>query len=333
MNYIIKTDEKNEEKIIIPQKNYYCSNCNKKGHMYKNCIEPIISNGIISIYIPDFPKEKVHLLEDYLLKNLKKNSNKNENNNYYKNLYNHFWLENDFEINLEKINKSIQFLMVQRKNSLGYLEFMRGRYNFEKISSLTYLLEQMSPNELEDIYINDFDNLWNKLWDTNNIRNKNHYKEYLISKNKFDELKSTYINILINTKPLFNFNEWGFPKGRREIHEPDLVCAIREFKEETTFTDGDYIVYEKCKSIRENLTGTNGIEYAHNYFLSILNKNNLIKDESNREIGQTGMFDLKTCLEKIRPYHINKIIILKYLYMFINNFLSENYLYDENKYL
>jgi hypothetical protein len=53
MDYITNNniDNVNNEKIIIHKNNYYCTNCNKKGHIYKKCILPIISNGVIAIYI------------------------------------------------------------------------------------------------------------------------------------------------------------------------------------------------------------------------------------------------------------------------------------------
>ena len=348
MNYNIDIDidELNDEKIIIPKKNYYCSNCNKKGHTFKTCNEPIISNGIIAIYIKELSYEQIPFLEDYIIKNLKiftnsYNKNTNTNNQQYKtfNQNNHFWLESDIKIKPNKINESIQFLMVQRKNSLGYLEFIRGRYSLENLSTLTHLLEQMTPEELDDVNKKDFDILWNDLWDSNNIRNKNHHKEYLNSKQKFYQLKLFHNNTLLCTKPLYLFNEWGFPKGRRESYEPDLVCAIREFEEETTLEEDDYIILEKCKSIRENLIGTNGISYAHNYYLSILNDNSsilgdnsLITDETNREIGQTKVLNFNECLERIRPYHKNKIRIIKYIYIIINNFLTEYSLMNEKCY-
>ena len=122
----------------------------------------------------------------------------------------------------------------------------------------------------------------------------------ITSRHKFYQLKLSHYNILKNTKSLYNFNEWGFPKGRRESYESDLVCAIREFEEETTLNEKNYIILEKCKSIRENLTGTNGINYTHNYFLSIINDNSCIStDKSNREISQTKVINLNECLEKI----------------------------------
>ena len=322
MNYNINIDELNDEKIIIPKKNYYCSNCNTKGHTFKICNEPIISNGVIAFYIKNLNSELIPLLEKYIIKNLKIFSNST------KNTYNHFYLDTDIKIKQKKINDDIQFLLVQRKNSLGYLEFMRGRYNFENISSLVHLIEQMTPEEINDIINLDFDDLWNNLWDTNNIKNKNHQKEYTVSKQKFFQLKLLYNDVLINTKPLYNFNEWGFPKGRRELYESDLVCAIREFEEETTLGENNYIIFDKCKSIRENLIGTNGINYAHNYYLSILNNNLDIINESNREIGQTKILNLSECLKKIRPYHKHKIKIIKNIYNIINNFIIESSLLD-----
>jgi len=162
MNYInIDIDDLNEEKIIIPKKNYYCSNCNKRSHTFKTCTEPIISNGIIAIYIKNFNVELIELLEDYLIKNLKIFGNEYNKNNIQNNKYlnNHYLLNSDVRIKYNNINEDIQFLMVQRKNSLGYLEFIRGRYTIENISSITHLLEQMSPEEINDINNQDFDKL------------------------------------------------------------------------------------------------------------------------------------------------------------------------------
>lgn len=313
-------DEIHEEKIIIPKKNYYCSNCNKKGHFYKNCTEPIISNGVIGIYIENFDPNLISLLEGYLLENLKIFNTKNSPANKNKSST---WMENNSKIKSYELNSKIKFLMIQRKKSLGYLEFIRGRYNVDDINGINHLFEQMTPQEISDIIKKDFDYLWTTLWDEKNIRNKNHHKEYIVSKEKFYQLKMNKMNLLNNIKPLFNFNEWGFPKGRREAYESDIVCALREFEEETDYKEEQYTVMEECKHIRENLVGTNGINYAHNYFLTILHEINEKNDESNREIGNIKVMDINECLDVIRPYHKNKIKIIKNIYTTINNFLKE----------
>ena len=299
----------NNEKIIIPKKNYYCTNCNKRFHTFKYCNEPIISNGIISFYIKNFNNKLNKLLEGYLIDNL------NIFNNFKKKSYN-------VPENFKNINDDIKFLVVQRKNSLGYLEFIRGRYVIDSDKNICHLLQQMTPEELKNINDNDFDKLWNDLWDKNNIRNKNHHKEYKTSKDKFYYLKLKKNNLLKNTKPLFKFNEWGFPKGRREPYESDMACAIREYEEETNLNENNYSLLENCKSIRENLKGTNNINYAHNYFMGLLN-NEYISLKENREIGDIKLMNINECLEVFRPYHKNKIKIIKNIYCVINNFIKE----------
>ena len=57
-----------------------------------------------------------------------------------------------------------------------------------------------------------------------------------------------------------------------------------------------------------------------------------VVDETNREIGQAKVLNLSECLEKIRPYHKNKIKIIKNIYTIINNFLLEYSSMNEDYY-
>jgi 8-oxo-dGTP pyrophosphatase MutT (NUDIX family) len=307
MNY-----NNNYEKTITIKKNFYCTNCNKKGHVYKNCLEPIISNGIIGIYIDNFNVENFDDLEKYISLNLYPLLRIKKNTNFeYKYLCNE--------------NPNIKFLMIQRKNSLGYLEFIRGRYDETNNQNINYIFEQMTQNEIHDILTKDFDFLWNELWDVNNIKNKNHYKEYMTSRQKFYELKLNKSDIINNLKPKYLYNEWGFPKGRRELYESDIICAIREFEEETNIKENMYNLLESCSKIKENLVGTNGINYLHNYFLAILNTDKINNiDSTNREIGNIKVMSYNECIENIRPYHINKLKIINVLYELVCDFLESN---------
>jgi ADP-ribose pyrophosphatase YjhB (NUDIX family) len=218
--------------------------------------------------------------------------------------------------------------MVQRKHSLGYMEFMRGKYEIKNIEEIEYLLKQMTPMEINEINTRDFDYLWNMLWDNNpnsttTIKNKHHYKEYIISKQKFYELKMNNSDLLTNTKHIFNFNEWGFPKGRREMYETDLVCAMREFEEETNYNENEYSILDESNIIKENLVGTNGVNYRHNYFLAIIHKKQ-INDRENKEIGDINFMNKDNCMSVIRPYHRNKQQIITKIHNLIVNFLIEN---------
>jgi ADP-ribose pyrophosphatase YjhB (NUDIX family) len=299
-----------ENKTIVSKKNYYCNNCNKKGHIFKSCNEPKISNGIIAFNIKNFKKSLIPILEKYIKKN-------------YNNPY--FMKNNNIDY-----NSDIKFLMVQRKHSLGFLEFIRGKYNINNIDTISFLIEQMTKNEINNIKQYDFDYLWNNVWNNNQNEpinnNINYQKEYILSKQKFYNLKLNNSDIFNIIFPKFNFNEWGFPKGRRNLYEPDIVCAMREFEEETSLKENHYTVLEECNYIRENLKGTNGLDYAHNYFYAIMDNdiNNNNNNKNNKEISNMQFMKIEECLNVIRPYHTNKIKIIKNIYNIINKFIQEH---------
>ena len=294
----------------------YCINCNKYGHIQKKCEIPTISNGIISFYIKNLNENNKKELEKFLCEKIKKNE-----------------ITDDIDINLNEINKNIKILMIQRKHSLGYVEFIRGRYNERKINnndtnynndnscpSINHLIEQMNDEEINNIFNKEFDELWNDLWNNNNNNNKYH-NEYMVSKKKFYEIKKKF-DISEFKKSKYGFNEWGFPKGRRNQYETDLVCALREFEEETNINEKNIMVFEKCNFIRETMTGTNDIQYIHNYFLALLYNEDVVKKE-NTEVGDIKIMNVSECLNIIRPYHFEKIKIIKFIYSLIKEFLDK----------
>ena len=61
-----------------------------------------------------------------------------------------------------KLNEhDILFLLVKRKYSLNYIDFIRGKYETDQILSM---FNYMSSNELALISKNNFNTLWNNLW-------------------------------------------------------------------------------------------------------------------------------------------------------------------------
>ena len=90
----------------------------------------------------------------------------------------------------------------------------------------------------------------------------------------------------------------------------------------------DIYVKDLVKKIKENLIGTNGINYQHNYFLALLNINkiNIMNDDEkeNKEIGDIRLMTYNECISVIRPYHNSKLKIIKTLYCLINDFIQNN---------
>ena len=146
-------------------------------------------------------------------------------------------------ISIRKYANKTELLLIRRKNSLGFVDFMRGKYNINNMTYITNLLNKMSTDERNLIINNNFDYLWNYLWEKS-INNQykseerssndklNKLKEGVIVNGKLYTIKSL-INDLTET---YHEPEWGFPKGRRNFQEKDITCAIREFEEETGYS-------------------------------------------------------------------------------------------------
>lgn len=150
--------------------------------------------------------------------------------------------------------------------------------------------------------------------------------EYINSKKKFEKLKNAngdYLDLnfyVKNVEPLWAEPEWGFPKGRRNYKENDYDCAIREFKEESNFTDTEFEILNNVKPIEEKIIGTNGIYYKHIYYIGISKTQEYTNiTNENEEIGKVDFFSYSEAIKIIRPYHVEKIKIISDLYSYILN--------------
>lgn len=311
-------DSKLEDNILEHKKNKYhyaCTNCGKMGHDYKNCDEPITSWGIILVKLTD-PNNIEH----------KKHFDKlNDITNTINNGI-HIHSKDD----LEKIgyySNSILFLLVTRKHSLGYIEFIRGKYKLDNINGIIFLFQQMIPSEIERIKnAKDYDDLWSDFFDDTS-KKITYQKEFIDGKIKYEKLKnkidvelplSFYIN---NIKSHYDTQEVGFGKGRRKRGETDLECAIREFCEETGMTQQDFKIITNIKPIVENMTGTNGIKYRHIYYVAEAISDKCPKvDPTNEiqyiEISNVDYYTYYEAYELIRDYHVEKRKIITNVFMY-----------------
>lgn len=297
-----------------------CTNCGHKGHEYKQCTQPITSLGILLVNYNGL--NKVHHDKNI---NLSNNAIFDESNRVSIN-------SNNDKLLVKIINDNLSFLMISRKHSLGYVEFIRGRYRPEKIDQVIYLFRQMMRQEIEKIkkslYMDDgHEYLWIDLW------NNKHDSQYLVkdkalSKARYNMLKHTgtdgaeidleyIVNIIV---PDYDIEEWGFPKGRRNKFETEKECAIREFKEESGYTDEDFQIIYEIEPLVETFTGTNGIEYRHIYYVAELVSGKLpqngITESQKNEVGNICFMNFENAMFYIRDYHIPRKQILEKLFIY-----------------
>ena len=275
----------------------YCVNCGKSGHIFKVCTEPIISCGIVCFKLNNISLSKI---ENFFYNKFINIEDFNYNNiNYYN------------KINFHR--NDIKFLMIQRKHSLSYIEFLRGKYDENNLDKINSMIELMSENEINNIKTYNFDYLWNNLW-KKTANSKSFIKEYNNSKIKFNHLKN--INLFDNSVSKYKDPEWGFPKGRRNKYENNSECATREFIEETNLTN--FINFDRINPIEETFKGTNNIKYKHIYYIAGTEENELSYNFDNYEIGNIGWFTIDEVLQMIRPYNKAKINIINQIYFFLS---------------
>lgn len=87
-----------------------------------------------------------------------------------------------------------EYLMIRRKDTLGFIDFMRGKYNTNNKYYIMNMLKQMTTSEKNLLSTKSFTELWNLLWGDASL--SSYYKsEEIASKEKFNVLKNgVFIN-------------------------------------------------------------------------------------------------------------------------------------------
>ena len=297
-----------------------CTNCGSKRHTYKQCTDPVTSWGIILVTYGDLDKpihdKSIDLCESDMVETRSR-----------------VLIESNTDrLIVSHAYYSIKFLMISRKNSVGYVEFIRGRYRPEKIDQVIYLFKQMMQNEIDKIKYslsldNGFEYLWIDFWGT---KADSPYltNDKRVSKMNYDLLKIKGVDgpeldlkyIVSTVKAEYSIEEWGFPKGRKNRYETEIECALREFKEESGYTDDDIKIINEIKPLVEIFDGTNGITYKHVYYIAELISNKLprnnVTESQREEIGNIQFLDFTSALLCIRDYHIPRKNILEKLFTY-----------------
>ena len=268
----------------------YCCNCGKLGHVLRNCLEPIISLGIIMYY---------------------------------------------------KDRENIKFLMICRKFTLGFMDFILGKYSLNNLDYIHRIFNEMTIDEKLKILSQSFDDLWfsidyNRLdVDSDNLSDDLRKKieaDYNISKRKFYTIKHGYINkfnqyvnlyqIVKNSRYNWLEQEWEFPKGKRKMNESNLDAAIREFGEETNYPIDKMDILLTEQPIVEKYFGSNNKKYKHIYYIGRAHEYidynyETLTDHQDIEISNIRWMTYSEAMTTIRPYQIEKKIALAEVLQYI----------------
>ena len=121
---------------LYQNENCMCSNCGKSGHVFRQCVEPVSSYGVLvfrwinrtGVWTP--PVE--------FCKSGRSSTGTS--------------------------NLIPQVLMIQRRDSLGFMDIMRGKYKLNEPDYICKQIRGMTISERERLVNDDFDKIWNDLW-------------------------------------------------------------------------------------------------------------------------------------------------------------------------
>ena len=278
-----------------------CTNCGGQGHAFRQCIAPVTSYGVIMVR----PQAGFNIAEA---------------------LATNPGLVTGME------NHALEFLLIQRRDSLGFIELMRGRYKVHDINYIRLHLGGITAAERKKYRDGPFEALWDGMW---GLDHSHLYKnEYEIAKGKWEQIHNgvtdlsgkvwTIDSLIESAPPPPETPEWGFPKGRRDSQESDYVCAMREMYEETGVHESQVIPIQNLEPLVESFFGSNHVHYCHKYYIvwvpaDLTVEFNSMNDHMRREIGDLQWFSINDALKHLREENIEKRgVLLKAASMFRN---------------
>jgi 8-oxo-dGTP pyrophosphatase MutT (NUDIX family) len=255
------------------------------------------------------------------------------------------------------VEGKIQYLMIRRKDTLGNIDLMRGKYSVANKYYIMNMLNQMTLDEKERLKSGDFNELWRSIWEhttavfhsphVNSQNGQQNKKSHIYSQYQSEETSSrekyNYLFKGVNTKyGFYTLNdlieesnqitqwtetEWGFPKGRRNHQENDFDCAMREFTEETGYSTDYLHNMQNILPYEEIFTGSNYKSYKHKYFIMCAamedKKNSAANNYDRSEVSKLEWKTYEECMRDIRPYNLEK----KRLITNVNEALTRYQLY------
>lgn len=181
-------------------------------------------------------------------------------------------------IRYNKIKKDYEFLMIRRRTTYAFLDFINQKYNNNDHDRLTYLFNNMTLDEKIIIASKDFSYIWRYAKPYDQSVKTYYYK----CSNYFDDNfgkpnDKRLFNLLSNTKNVEI--EYEFPKGRKNYMERDLDTGIREFEEETKISKSDIKIIPNFQIKR--IFKADNVMYKYKFYLAFQNEYNDVKLQFN----------------------------------------------------
>lgn len=218
-------------------------------------------------------------------------------------------------VSFRKTEKGLQYLLICRKDSLGFIEFLRGKYPLYNKEYILNLINEMTVSEKAMLLKENFLDLWKYLWgDFIGVQYKNEerhaYEKFTQIKRgiqMYDEGNYDLESLIKESITSWTTPEWGFPKGRRNYQETDIKCGFREFNEETGYDKDQLDLVTNVSPFEEIFMGSNFKTYKHKYYIAKYNGPHEANNFQKSEVSDMKWMCYEDAVPYIRPYNIEKL--------------------------
>lgn len=169
-------------------------------------------------------------------------------------------------------SKCYEVLMIKKRHTYSFIEFVRGMYDPYKDHDLEYMFASMTITEKSMVQTRNFETIWNYC-NGEPIKNSDR-SIYIRASKKYNMLLAREADVLlrlIGSTPNATLL-WEIPKGRPNKRETPLVSATREFEEETGLSKEAYRILFDEGTIEYSFVDC-GVRYKYIYYLAVLSSN------------------------------------------------------------
>lgn len=215
-------------------------------------------------------------------------------------------------------NGQYEILMIKKKCTYSFSEFVRGIYDINHKQNLIHLFDSMTIDEKICIQTKNFETVWIKshgsMFDGEKGSYGRGFKKFnALTKVNDGQYLDDIIHLSTNAELL-----WEIPKGRSDKKEVPVETAIREFMEETHIDKDQYRILFDEGPITYSFTDS-GIRYIYVYYIAVMHSNRVSpkfvysSSHMQREVGNIKFLptDKIKLLNNNRLYKLCKTIIKK----------------------
>jgi len=212
-------------------------------------------------------------------------------------------------VRFNSTSNEYEVLLVKKRYTYAFIEFVLLKFNVNNKLFIINLFNNMTEEEKRLILSMEYGMLYYHAF-LRRESDLDKYERNFFMKNKkiflINFTKELLLDLMANTISIELL--WEFPKGKNEVNESNLNCAIREFEEETGITKAKYNIMPSIQPV-ECKFSDNNINYKYYLYVAFCSSdfNRRFKPCIYTEISNIKWYSAKIA-KYLLPNYLNSVI-------------------------